>query len=230
MVVLGVDPPKHSHTVVAVDGAGRMVGQLTVGSGLEGRLRLLGWARQLGAERCWAVEDGRHVAGRLVSGLLGVGERVVWVPPKLMAQARASARTRGKSDPIDALAVARAALREPGLPAAQLPGRWLGVRLLLDHREDLVAERTRMCNRLRWHVHDLDPGLAPLVRGLDRLWVLDRLAGQLAQLGGVRAAIALELVGRIRALTVRVSQLERQIVRLVGPLSGRLRQIVGWVG
>jgi transposase len=35
-----------------------------------------------------------------------------------MAAARSGARTRGKSDPIDALAVARAALREPDLPAA----------------------------------------------------------------------------------------------------------------
>jgi transposase len=227
MVVLGVDPHKHSHTVVAVDGAGRKLGQFQVGSGLEGQLRLLGWARQLAGERCWAVEDGRHVAGRLVSGLLGVGERVVWVPPKLMAQARSSARTPGKSDPIDALAVARAALREPGLPAAELPGVALGVRLLVDHREDLVAERTRMINRLRWHVHDLDPGLAPSMRSLDRLCVLDRLGSGLAELSGVRAQIAVELVVRIRELTVRVNQLEREITRLVAPLSGRLRQIVG---
>jgi transposase len=193
---------------------------------LEGRLRLLGWARQW-AERGWAVEDGRHVAGRLVSGLLGLGERVVWVPAKLMAAARSSARTRGKSDPIDALAVARAAVREPELPAARLPGVALGVRLLVDHREDLVAERTRMINRLRWHVHDLDPELAPPVRSLDRLVVLDRLAGQLAALTGVRVGIAAELVGRIRELTVRVNRLEREIGRLVGPLSGRLGQIVG---
>lgn len=229
MVVLGVDPHKRGHTVVAVDEAGRKLGEVTVGSGRDGQLRLLGWARGLASERLWAVEDGRHVAGRLVSGLLGVGERVVWVPPKLMARARASARTPGKSDPIDALAVARAALREPDLPAAVLPGVALGVRLLLDHREDLVGERTRMCNRLRWHLHDLDPQLAPPAGSLDRLVVLDRLAGQLAGLagGGVRARIAVELVGRIRELTVRINQLEREIGRLVGPLSGRLRRIVG---
>ena len=38
------------------------------------------------------------------------------VSPKLMADVRDSARTYGKSDPIDALAVAWAALREPDLP------------------------------------------------------------------------------------------------------------------
>jgi transposase len=167
MVELGVDPHKDSHTVVAVDAAGRQLAQITVSTRLDGHLRLLGSARQLGDQRRWAVEDGRHVAGRLVVALLGVGEAVVWVPLKLMARARSAARTRGKSDPIDALAVARAALREPGLAAAQLPGAALAVRLLVDHREDLVAKRTRMINRLRWHVHDLDPGLAPPARTLD---------------------------------------------------------------
>ena len=48
-----------------------------------------------------------------VRDLLDAGQQVVRVPAKLMAQARSSARTRGKSDPIDALAVARAVLRSP---------------------------------------------------------------------------------------------------------------------
>jgi transposase len=72
-----------------------------------------------------------------------------------MANARDSARSFGKSDPIDALAVARAALREPYLPVARLDGQDREVRLLVDHREDLVAERTRMISRLRWHLHRL---------------------------------------------------------------------------
>jgi transposase len=164
MVVLGVDPHKQSYTVVAVEETGRQLAQLTVSARTDGQLRLLGWARQLpipdGVQRRWAVEDGRQVAGRLVAELLRAGEQVVWVPPKLMANARTSARTRGESDPIDALVVARAALREPGLAAAQLQGPALAVRLVADHREDLVAERTRMLNRLRWHLHDLDPELA----------------------------------------------------------------------
>jgi transposase len=231
MVVLGVDPHKQTYTVVAVDQTGRQLAQLTVSAQTDGQLRLLGWARLLplgqGSERRWAVEDGRQVAGRLVAQLLRAGEAVVWVPPKLMANARTSARTRGKSDPIDALAVARAALREPGLPAAQLQGPALAVRLVADHREHLVAERTRMINRLRWHLHDLDPELAPATATLTRLWVLDRLAGQLQGLAGVRAEIAAELVARIRQLTERVNQLEADLDRRVKPLAGHLRQVVG---
>ena len=88
---------------------------------------------------------------------MAAGERIVRVPPKLMAHVRDSARTYGKSDPIDALAVARAAQREPDLPVARLDGPDRELRLLVDHRESLVAERTRLICRLRWHLHELDP-------------------------------------------------------------------------
>src|SRR4029453_17536082 len=91
--------------------------------------------------------------------LLAVGERIVRVPPKLMAATRTSIRSAGKSDAIDALAVARGGVREPDLPTAQLDEPTRELKLLVDHREDLVAERTRVQNRLRWHVHELDPEL-----------------------------------------------------------------------
>jgi transposase len=97
------------------------------------------------------------VAGRLLADLLAAGEQVMLVPPRLMAQARQASRVSGKSDPIDALAVARAALQEPNLPQARLDGPARELKLLVGHREDLVAERTRVENRLRWHLHDLDP-------------------------------------------------------------------------
>ena len=67
-----------------------------------------------------------------------------------MAGERRGGRERGKSDPIDALAVARVALREPDLPVARLDGPARELRLLGDHRYNLVKERTRWHNRLRW--------------------------------------------------------------------------------
>jgi transposase len=83
------------------------------------------------------------VSGALERFLLRRGERVVRVAPKLMAGARRSARERGKSDVIDAVAISRAALREniDELPIAHLAGPELDVRLLVDHRERLVAQR-----------------------------------------------------------------------------------------
>ena len=89
----------------------------------------LRWAARFGAERRWAVEDCRHLSRRLERDLLAAGESIVRVPPKLMAHVRDSARTYGKSDPIDALAVARAAQRELNLPLARLDGPDREVRL-----------------------------------------------------------------------------------------------------
>ena len=111
MVVLGADTHKRSHTVVAADDAGVELDSISVAATPEGHLRLVKWAARFGVERQWAIEDCRALSRRLEADLLGVGELVVRVPPKLMAGTRRSARTQGKSDPIDALAVARAALQ-----------------------------------------------------------------------------------------------------------------------
>jgi len=225
MVVIGVDSHKRTHTVVAVDGTGRKLAEKTVVATSAGHLELVRWAGRF-PDRSWALEDCRHLSRRLSTDLLVAGESVVRVPPKLMAGARRSSREPGKSDPIDALAVARAALRED-LPAATLDGSEREVRLLVDHREDLVAERTRAQNRLRWHLHELDPGSEPGARSLDRTVVLASLERDLADAPGTVGRIARELVIRIRELTRTINELEREIARLVADLAPSLLALVG---
>jgi transposase len=148
MVVLGTDAHKRSHTVVACNELGAEIGSVTVAATPSGHLRLAKWAAQF-TERRWAIEDCRALSGRFEADLLRIGALVVRVPPKIMAGVRCSARTRGKSDPVDALAVARAALREPDLPVARLDGPSREVRLLVDYRESQVRDRTAAQNRLR---------------------------------------------------------------------------------
>jgi hypothetical protein len=61
MVLLGADPHKDAHTVVAVDQAGRQLDQATVAARAQGHTELLGWAtRRWAGDRLWAVEDCRH--------------------------------------------------------------------------------------------------------------------------------------------------------------------------
>lgn len=225
MIVIGVDSHKRTHTVVAVDPTGRKLAEKTVAAISAGHLELVRWAGRFKA-RTFALEDCRHLSRRLSTDLLVAGEAVVRVPPKLMAGARRSSREPGKSDPIDALAVARAALRED-LPAATLDGAERDVRLLVDHREDLVAERTRAQNRLRWHLHELDPGSEPVARGLDRAVVLAALERDLAAAAGTVGRIARELVVRIRELTATINQLEREIGRLIADLAPSLLALSG---
>jgi transposase len=225
MIVIGIDSHKRSHTAVAADATGRKLADKTVAATSSGHLELVRWATRFPDHR-WALEDCRHLSRRLSSDLLRAGELVVRVPPKLMAGARRSSREPGKSDPIDALAAARAALRED-LPAAQLDGPEREIRLLVDHREDLVAERTRAQNRLRWHLHELDPGNEPPARGLDRTVVLAELETRLADQPGTVARIARDLVGRIRELTAAINELEREIGRLVADLAPSLLALTG---
>jgi transposase len=65
MIVLGADTHKRSHTIAAVSAtSGELLGEQTVQSGVKGAAELLRWARGLGEERVWAIEDCRHVSGR----------------------------------------------------------------------------------------------------------------------------------------------------------------------
>lgn len=238
VLTVGVDVHKDTHTAVVVDELGVQLARRTVAATDAGHYVLVGWAAEhAGGERVWAVEDCRHVSTRLERALLAVGARVVRVPPKLMAGARSSARTRGKSDPIDALAIARAALREPDLPVAEHDHTSRRLKLLVDHRENLVAERTRMINRLRWHLHELDPELDLPARSLGQPARLERLAARLAEftefteahpeVTGTVARLAGELVADIAERSTRIRALERELETLTQQAAPRLLELPG---
>jgi transposase len=215
MVVVGADVHKRTHTFVAVNEVGKQLGQVTVPATGKGHARALGWAReQFGSELVWAIEDCRHLSARLERDLLSAGQQVVRVPPKMMAMVRASARTRGKSDPIDALAVARAFLREPDLPVASHDETSREAKLLVDRRETLVNTRTRTINSLLWRIHELDPARAPKPRSLDLAKHQLALRAWLVTLDGVVAEIALDELEDIIALTTRIKEFDRRIGRL----------------
>src|SRR5438094_8060719 len=229
MVTFGGDCHKKTHTVVAVDENGRQLGERTVAATPSGHMEALSWARQW-SQRQWALEKCRHLSRVLERNLLNAGEAVVQVSPKLMGGARRSGRELGKSDPIDALAVARAALREPRLPVAQLEGKEREVKLLVDHREDLVGERTRIQNRLLWHLHELEPGYQIAASGLTRRVVLKEVGGRLQAHQGVVSEIAGDLVERLAELTMSVNRLQRRIEVLAGELAPSLVSLPGCAG
>jgi transposase len=170
------------------------------------------WAREkFGDELRWAIEDCRHLSARLERDLLTAGQAVVRVPPMMMAEQRRVARTRGKSDPIDAAAVARAALRDPELPVASHDEVSRELKLLVDRREDLVQQRTATISRLLWRVHELDPSWAPPARSLDVAKQQRHLADKLAGVAGIVAELARDELSEIVALTVTINALERRI-------------------
>jgi transposase len=221
MVVVGADVHKRTHTFVAVDEVGRKLAEKVVMATSAGHAEAVMWVRErFGAEVVWAIEDCRHLSARLERDLLTAGQKVVRVPPKLMAQVRASARTRGKSDPIDALAVARGFLREPNLSIASHDEVSRELKLLVDRREDLVAQRTSTINRLLWRVHELDPERAPKPRSLDLAKHRTLLGDWLLTQAGLVAELAREELADITRLTEAINTLAKRIgerVREIAP-------------
>jgi transposase len=226
MIVIGLDVHKQSVTAVAVDEAGRPLAEKVVVVGSD---ELLGWASALGAERLWAVEDCRQLTRWLDRQLLAVGEELVRVPPKLTVPERRAGRTRGKSDPIDALAIARAALREPDLSRPRTGEQiFRDLKLLVDHRDDLVDARRRTQQRLRWHLHALDPTFVVPLRMLSRSAHLERVSRWLARREQeLQVGLARELVNRCRALNRTVGELDQELEQRAAAIAPALLKLPG---
>jgi transposase len=221
MIVIGTDAHKGSHALAAVDnGTGRVRGQREVKADEAGHLAALRWARELDEERVWAIEDVRGVSRRLEQALIAAGERVVRVAPHRMGASRKGERQPGKSDQIDAVAIARAVVKDGAeqFPVAHLDERAMEIRLLSDHRAQLVAERTRVINRLRWHLLVLIPELErQLGRGaFNQQRNLDRVDRKLRKLvDNARAQVAREQLSQLRRLNCQIEDLEARLLELI---------------
>jgi transposase len=223
MIVIGADTHKRNHMLVAVDGqTGALVGQRAIAATDAGSLDALRFAAGLEQERVWAIEDCRHVSARLEAALIAAGERVVRVPAAMTSQARKVARTVGKSDPIDARAVALAVVRDgiESFPVTFTDAHAMEIRVLGDYRDQIISERTRTINRLRWHLVTIAPDLeaqlgqaalkgpricARLARQLarqpqsPRLRVAKRLQKRIAEIGREERELLAELTGLVDA-------------------------------
>src|SRR5215213_8771418 len=226
MIVIGLDVHKQSVTAVAVDEAGRPLGEKVV---IVGSDELLGWAAALSDQRLWAVEDCRQLTRWLERQLLAAGEELVRVPPKLTVPERRAGRTRGKSDPIDALAIARAALREPDLSRPRVDEQvFRDLKLLVDHRDDLVDARRRTQQRLRWHLHALDPTFVVSLRMLGRSSHLERVSRWLArQEQEMQVKLARELVAACRSLNRKIAELDQELEQQTAAIAPALLELPG---
>jgi transposase len=233
MIVIGADTHKHTHALAAVEaGTGQVRGSQEITAANGGEVRALRWARGLDEDRVWAIEDCRHVSGRLEQALLLAGERVVRVPPHRMGASRRGEREPGKSDQIDALAVARAVVKDgvERFQAAYVDQRAMEIRLLCDHRADLVGESTRVQNRLRWHLVALCPELEAslALRTLAGPRQLERVERRLRRTQAcARVRVAREQVSQLRRLTRQVDALERELLALIKAYRPQLLSEVG---
>jgi transposase len=193
---IGIDAHKDTLAACAVDEHGRPVEQATFGNDPVGHTKLVGWA--LGHRpTAWALRVWQPgPASR--AGPAGRGLVVVEVPPQLTAQARRRGRSQAKTDPIDALLIARITLRDANLPAVRGDGPLEALRTLVDYRRELLAERTRLTNRLHADLEQLQPGYQARLGALAHPNALDQARRLLAGDDRVRAGVARHRLLRLR--------------------------------
>lgn len=222
MRVVGIDTHKASLAACAVDEAGHPLAEASFANDPGGFGGLVDWIAGLGQLDRIGLEGSAGYGAAAARHLLASDLPAVEVPPQLSHRERLRTRRAGKSDPGDALAIARVTLREADLPPVRLADASRELHLLVEAREDLVAEATRVRNRLHADLVVLVPGYGAVAANL----VAERhrrTAGRLlGRLTGVQAELARGRLARLARLSTEVRALERRIAALVAdhPLRG----------
>jgi transposase len=210
MHAIGVDTHKDSLAVCRVDERGTPLEERTVANDPDGHRAIHAWLAD-GPPAIVGIEGSSSFGAALARALVAAGMTVREVPPMLSHRERARIRRAGKSDPGDALAIARVTLREPDLPPVRLVDRTLELQLLVEAREDVVAEQTRVRNRLHADLRALLPGYGSVAANLIAVRHQRSVGRLLRPLRGVQAELARDRLVRLRRLSLEVATLTDRI-------------------
>lgn len=210
MVYLGVDAHKRVHAAVAIDGNGRELGQWRGSNTPAGWQEVLDWGRTQGPARQWGIEGAGQYGRGLAQYLLAAGEAVVEVNPRQTAARRRGNRQRGKSDRLDALAVARVVAQEgDALPAVQPLDVSAVLAVLVAEREGAQREATRLRNQLHQVLGQLDPAYEQTWSNLTAAATVDALTRyQVETSDALRQAQAASVRRLAERLALAVTQAE----------------------
>ena len=215
MMVVGIDSHKDSLVGCAIDEAGRARAEASFANTVGGHLEMLEWATGLGAGRV-AIEGSGSYGRPLALVLLAAGVEVVEVPPQMTARERRGQRSRHKSDPGDALLIARVGAREDDLPQPRPDGEVEDLRALVFYRREQAISLTQETNRLHADLALIRPGYKQqIATRLTRCSALSRAMRLISSDRSVRADIARRRIRTIRELITTIADLDTQIGELV---------------
>jgi transposase len=216
MTAVGIDTHKATLVACAIDELGKVVGEAAFGNEPAGYGALLAWIRAVAPGARIGLEGSASFGAAAARFLLEAGEAALEVPPQLSHRERLRVRRAGKSDPGDALAIARVTLREPALPPVRLPDASHEIQLLVEAREDLVAEATRVRNRLHADLVVLVPGYGAAAANLVAARHRRTVGSLLRSRRGVQAELARDRLARLARLGSEIRALEVRLEGLVG--------------
>ncbi len=215
MVVVGIDSHKDTLAGCGIDGVGRAIEYRSFANTVPEYRNVLEWVRQLGAGRV-AIEGSGGYGRPLALMLVAAGVEVVEVPPQMTARARRSQRSRHKSDPSDALLIARVGAREDDLPRPRPEGVIEDLRSLVLYRREQDKSLNREVNRLHADLAQISPGYQnKITTRLTLPSALTKAIRLITKDRSVRADIARSRVRTMRALIKQIAELDRQIAQLV---------------
>ncbi|MBA3358883.1 MAG: IS110 family transposase [Thermoleophilaceae bacterium] len=232
MITIGVDAHKRVHAAVALDDAGGELAQWRGPNSAEGWQQVAAWAAALGPDCRWGIEGAWNYGRGLAQFLVEAGVVVYEVNPRWTAQRRRTARTRGKSDRLDARAVALLVRGEAStLPAVAADDVTATLELLSTERDDAVAEATRLRNQVHQVLLHLDPEYTahlPKLRTKAGLRALERYeTADPRPLQQQRAGTVRRLGQRLRLAQEHARYLAAQIRELAASRFAPLAQICG---
>jgi transposase len=216
MTAVGIDTHKASLAACAVDELGAPLAERTFPNDPAGHGALAEWIRTVAPDAVIGIEGSASYGAGLARSLLAGGAVVREVPPQLSNRERGRTRRPGKSDPTDALAIARVTVRERELPPVRLADRTVEIRLRVQAREDAVTEAVRVRNRLHADLVVLVPGYGDMIPNLLAARHRRRAATLLRHRTGVQVDLARARIARLHVLDREARHLEARIGVLVG--------------
>jgi len=217
-VSIGIDSHKSTLAAAAVDELGKVLSIEVFDNDCVGHGALLEWRRSLEGEVRIGVECSGSYGQPIASVLVTAGEDVFEVPANL-SHREARRQNRGKSDPIDAVAIARVVGRGDALPRPKVGQTFEDLKLLSDHYDHLKRLRTQLANRIHKHLMIVCPGYEKKIGSLTaektRKLVMTMLRGDRS----VRAELVRRNVKELRRLDAEMKALRTQITA-ASPLPG----------
>jgi transposase len=192
----GTDCGKAHHHTLVVDAEGKKLLSRRVANDEPELLQLIADVLDLAGDRevVWAMDMTGGEPSLLINLLAAHSQSLVYIPGFAVNRATDSYRGQGKTDARDAHVIAdQARMRTDFQPIRLDDEAVIELRLLTEHRSDLVADRTRTTNRLRALLNSMFPALE---RALDLGNV-----GPLKLLTGYQAPAALRRTGVKRLTT-----------------------------
>jgi transposase len=226
-VAIGVDTHKATLAAAAVDDVGRELASKEFANDPEGHRRLATWLGRFDEPRTVGIEGSGLFGAALAWFLLDRGENVREVPASLTFRERNRRRSDGKSDPVDALAIARVVAREQHLPIPKRAGLTVDLKLLNTHREHLIGDRTRLANYAHRDLVIMLPGYHKSVPNLRSTKNIRQAIALVEADPSVRARLTTQRLHGIIALDVQLRRLEKQITEMLDESKTSLTQLKG---